>query len=388
MTYSVLSGLRVLDFGIITAGAGTSALLADLGAEVIKIEGPSYLDPFRKWLGGGQEPDWWNRSPHFRFTNRQKQSVCIDLKSEQGRAVMLDMVAASDIVVENFRAGAMEALGLGYAALKAANPGIILASISSQGSTGPNAASVSFGSTLEGSSGLSSLIRSADGVPQISGHALNYPDQVVALFAAGAIMSALVHRQAGGEGAWLDISQRALASFLLGEHLGAGGEATGMPGAPARAQLIARTLDARWIAVTIETRERHEALLRRWRLAPDADIDALADHIRGLPSRQVLADVHGLGGAAALVRTAGELLDADGPVPASPAIARDRAGHIVKGCPWTYDGVPLGDMAPAPSLGEDNEAVARRVAGLSPQRFEALARAGIFATAPRADKTG
>ena len=170
-----LTDCRVLDLGIITAGATTSAILADLGADVIKIESPTYRDPFRKWDGeqlDGGHPDL---PPFFRMTNRGKRNLGLDLKSAEGREVFLDLVRSCDVVVENFSRGVLDRLGLGYEALKAANPDIILASISSQGEDGPDAAYVSFGSTLEAMSGLAALTGYADGPPVVSGKDLNYP---------------------------------------------------------------------------------------------------------------------------------------------------------------------------------------------------------------------
>ena len=157
-----LKGCRVLDLGIITAGAATSALLADLGAEVIKIESPSYRDPFRGWAGSDQPEDVRG---FFRFTNRNKVGASIELKRPEGREAFMRLVAHSDIVLENFRRGVIARLEIDYPQLRAVRPGIILASISSQGETGPDTNYVSFGTTLEAMSGLSWMTGYADGEP-------------------------------------------------------------------------------------------------------------------------------------------------------------------------------------------------------------------------------
>ena len=252
-----LDGLRVVDLGIITAGASTSAILADLGAEVIKVEGPGYVDPFRRWAGSGDEEGWWDKSPYYRFTNRNKRSVCVDLKSDEGRRLLLDLIAISDVVVENFRVGALDRLGLGFSTLVQANPSIVLASISSQGTTGPGFDAVSFGSTLEASSGMASLVGYPGAAPQISGQALNYPDQVASLFAAGIIVAAIIEVPGNTRrAAHIDFSQREIASFLLGEHIvAAAHRATGVKaqtGAPSAFQGVFRAGDGRWVAVTVE----------------------------------------------------------------------------------------------------------------------------------------
>src|SRR5689334_9621182 len=105
MSFDCLRGVRVLDLGIVTAGASTSAILADLGAEVIKVEGPSYTDPFREWTGIVEGTEWWNDSPQFQATNRNKRSVCLELKSPRGRELLLRLAAGCDVVLENFRVG-------------------------------------------------------------------------------------------------------------------------------------------------------------------------------------------------------------------------------------------------------------------------------------------
>jgi benzylsuccinate CoA-transferase BbsF subunit len=254
VSYRALKGVTVLDLGIITAGASTSTILADLGAEVIKIEGPRYIDPFRYWFDEGTDGKWWDASPPFILTNRGKRSVCIDLKSDEGRALFLDLVRDADVVVENFRVGVLDTLGIPYATLRRANEKIVLISISSQGQTGPDAKAVSFGSTLEASSGMASLIRYPDGGPQISGHALNYPDQVVSLFAAGAVMCALAQRKNNSCGCHIDLSQRELASFMLGDYLMAAldGNPSAVP-PTSGVQVVAATGDGRWIAVHFQS---------------------------------------------------------------------------------------------------------------------------------------
>ena len=214
-----LAGIRVIDLGILTAGASTSAILADLGADVIKVELPTYLDPFRGTPGTSRAEGWWNNSDAFKSTNRNKRGICLDLKSERGRDIFLQLVGQSDVVVENFRRGVMQRLGLGYDALRAANGGIILASVSSQGENGPDAGNISFGSTLEATSGLAAMTAYDDGVPLVTGMDLNYPDQVGSVFAAAAIVAALRSTARGGTGVHLDISQRELATYLLGEEL-------------------------------------------------------------------------------------------------------------------------------------------------------------------------
>jgi benzylsuccinate CoA-transferase BbsF subunit len=375
--HEVLKSLRVLDLGIITAGASTSAMLADLGADVVKIEGPSYFDPFRNWFGEANTPNWWNESPQFLATNRNKKSICLDLKSPRGHELFLALVKEADIVVENFRAGVLTRLGIDYDVLARANPAIILASISSQGATGPSAHAVSFGSTLEASSGMSYLTRYTDGAPQISGRALNYPDQVVALFAVGAILAAIARRRRTGKGAYLDLSQRELTTFLVGEAtLCRYGSAT--PPNPIETcndpQGLFATSDGRRIAVTIPRRVV-DALTAKI-ASSYSSIDAW---VAARTSAEALAELRAMGAAAEPIAS-GKDRGSDA-LAAGNAFAKDGNGRSVKGLPIRIGGHDLAPPSPAPSLGEHNRSVAEAL-GVGEEEYAALVAANVFATRP------
>jgi len=212
-----LTNIRVLDFGLLTAGANTSAMLADLGADVLKIESGAYLDPFRVVGKMDDRDGWWNRSPQFRFTNRNKRGLALNLKSPEGQRVVRELAARCDVVVENFRRGVLDRAGLGYKDLIEANPRLVFAAISSQGDTGPERMNVSFGSTLDATSGIAALTGYEGEEPRISGMDVNYPDQIVSLFAAGMVIAAVMEARRSGRGCFLDFSQREVASFTLGE---------------------------------------------------------------------------------------------------------------------------------------------------------------------------
>ena len=287
-----LHGIRVVDLGWLTAGAASATLLHDLGAEVVKVEGPGALDPFRDWAGADPGSDWWNRSPFFLFTNRGKRSVCLDLKDGRGQAALFRLLETADVLVENYRRGVLASFGLDPRILRARFPRLVIASISSQGEDGPERDMVSFGSTLEATAGLGAMT-GPEGDPHITGRNINYPDQVVCLFAAGAISAALARRDATGEGTHLDLSQRELTSFLLGEEFIAA--AAGVEPAPRPAP---------------ETAYRDGATLA-----------ASADFQRGT------------------------------------AILRDPAGQPAKGVPWRFGGQPHRLTAGCATLGADNRAV-------------------------------
>jgi len=377
MTGLPLDGCRVLDLGIITAGAATSALLADLGAEVIKVESPTYRDPFRGWAGGPvAEPD--GMPPLFRATNRNKTAVSLDLKHADGRAAFLRLVEHSDVVVENFRRGVLARLGLDYATLRAANAGIILASVSSQGETGPDATYVSFGSTLEAVGGMAWLTGYADDAPAISGRDVNYPDQVAAIFAAGMIATAWRACGSGAGGCHLDLSQRELTSFLCGEAFVADTEQPrgGNAQEPHRLQDCFRAADGQWIAVTVEEDDvpalcavigAREAALReslaQWIAARGADTCVAALAAAGITAAPAL-DGRGV------LRHRGEYWDM--------ALARAEDGGLLKGFPFQLSGAPLSVRRDAPRVGADTADVLARVGGYSADEIAALARAGAI----------
>jgi crotonobetainyl-CoA:carnitine CoA-transferase CaiB-like acyl-CoA transferase len=379
MTALPLAGCRVLDLGIITAGAATSALLADLGADVIKVESPRYRDPFRGWTAGraaGDQPI----QPFFAWTNRNKQGISLDLKRPEGRRAFLRLVTASDIVVENFSRGVLERLGLDYANLKVVNPQIILASISSAGETGPDAGHVSYGTTLEAVSGLAWSSGYADGEPVVTGRDLNYPDQVVAIFAAGMIVTAWRARRAGAGGTHLDLAQRELPSFLCGETFVLGGmqedsARTGNAQEPYLIQDCFRGSDGAWLAVTIDDAST-PALAELVGAGSCRAKDRLREWCAGQTAQAAVAQLTQAGIAAAPVLTGEEVLQDAGRF---WSFALDRApdGQLLKGFPFQLRRTPLSVRRPAPAIGADTAEVLATLGGFSAAEIAALARDGV-----------
>lgn len=216
----LLKGVRVLDLTRMLAGPYGSQLLADLGAEVIKIE-PLDGDPMRRmgphFVAG--------ESAYFLSINRNKKSICLDLKAEAGRRVFLDLVTVADVVFENFRPGVMERLGLGFAELKEVKADIILCSISGYGREGPRRDQPAFDIVLQALSGAMSVTGDADGRPARMG--LPMADLAGGMFGALAVTAALHRRNQNGEGAHLDISlldgQVSLLTYMAQYYL-VGGE--------------------------------------------------------------------------------------------------------------------------------------------------------------------
>ncbi|MGO9958421.1 MAG: CaiB/BaiF CoA transferase family protein [Solirubrobacteraceae bacterium] len=204
---SALRGLRILDFSRVLAGPFATMMLADLGADVTKVERPVVGDETRSW---GPPHDHAGRATYFQAVNRNKHSIALDLAATQGRDRALELVRDADVVVENFRPGVMDRLGLGYDALSATDPGIIYCSITGFGA-GRGAQLPGYDLLVQALGGLMSITGEPAGEPQKVGVAL--VDVLAGLFATVGILAALRHREATGEGQRVDVD---LLSSLLG----------------------------------------------------------------------------------------------------------------------------------------------------------------------------
>jgi CoA:oxalate CoA-transferase len=193
-----LQGLRIVDFTRVLSGPFCTALLADLGAEVIKVE-PPVGDDYRA-IG----PMRNGQSALFNVMNRNKHSVVLDLKLPQAQALARDLCATADVVVENFRPGVAEKLGIGYADLQALNPRLVYASISGFGQTGPAAHRPAYDIVLQAMSGLMEATGSPDGPPTLVGEAVS--DVVSGLFASWGVLAALLGREKTSLGTHVDIA--------------------------------------------------------------------------------------------------------------------------------------------------------------------------------------
>ena len=201
-----LKGVRIVDFSRVWAGPLATRYLADLGAEVIRIETSQYVEP-------GRVPQY-SGPPWFPEVNRSKLGVSVDFHHPQGLELVKRMVEVSDVVVENFAAGVMDRRGLGYESLKKVKPDIIMISMPGYGNTGPYADYVAFGQTLMASGGLSLLWGHPDS-PYETRPKIAYPDCISAATAATAIMTALEYRSQTGQGQFVEIAQaESLASTM------------------------------------------------------------------------------------------------------------------------------------------------------------------------------
>ncbi|MDD3675160.1 CaiB/BaiF CoA transferase family protein [Thauera propionica] len=273
-----LAGLKVIELGTLIAGPFAARILAEFGAEVIKIESPDGGDPLRKWrkLYEGTSLWWYLQS-------RNKQSVTVNLKHPDGLEVVRRLVAEADIVIENFRPGVLEKLGLGWEALSAINPGLVMLRLSGFGQTGPMAQQPGFGAIGESMGGLRYVTGFPDRPPVKTG--ISIGDSIAALWGALGALMALRHKEVnGGQGQVVDVALYE-AVFAMMESLvpefdvfGFVRERTGniMPGiTPSNTHT---TKDGKHVAIGANG----DAIFRRLMLAMDrpdlADDSTLADN--------------------------------------------------------------------------------------------------------------
>jgi formyl-CoA transferase len=208
MTNKPLAGIRVLDLSRILAGPWATQMLADLGAEVIKVEQPGQGDDTRHWGPPWLETGDESVAAYYLAANRGKRSVAVDFSRAEGAALVARMAADADVLVENFRVGGLEKFGLDAATLRSANPRLIYASITGFGQDGPYSARAGYDYIIQGMGGLMSLTGQPDGEPgggpMRAGVAV--ADLFTGLYTANAIMAALVRRGATGEGATIDMA--------------------------------------------------------------------------------------------------------------------------------------------------------------------------------------
>ena len=200
-----LSGIKIVEAASYVTGPFASQLLADMGAEVIKIEEPKKGDPFRGW---GER----NYAATFCSLNRNKKSITVDLRTAEGREVALKLAASADALIENFRPGVMEKRGLGYENVKAVNAKIVYCSISGFGPTGPYRDLPGYDTVGQARSGLLSLLTDP-GKPQ--GMGVSFSDHLTGMYACYGVLAALMHRMLTGEGQHVETSLlRASVSFV------------------------------------------------------------------------------------------------------------------------------------------------------------------------------
>ena len=418
MTAGALEGIRILDLTQVWAGPTCTKILGDMGAEVIKVESARRMDIARSEVsprpGTGLYPNNepgelpWNRAGRFADRNRSKLSACLDLTHERGVDAFKRIAANSDVVIENYRQGVMDRFGLGFEQLKEARSDIVMVSLSSQGTTGPERSYGSFGVTLEQTAGTASITGYAGGDPMTSG--VLFPDPVVAVVAIGFILSALRQRRETGEGCYVDLSQREMTTSIIGEMVmdytmnGRKWKPIGNRHPVFAPQGVYRCdgHDA-WIAITVRSDEEWSALARtigQPELATDprfASQDARADNHDQLDllisawteSRspfEVMTTLQAVGVPAGVAETGEQLLEDPHLVSRdfwelSGLPDQEQLPYLSR--PFKFSLTPGSTRMPAPPLGQETEQVLRDVAGMTEDDLRELVELGVTSNDPR-----
>jgi crotonobetainyl-CoA:carnitine CoA-transferase CaiB-like acyl-CoA transferase len=388
-----LAGLRVLDLSYVFAAPYVGGLLADLGAEVIKIEAPGRLDQSRTsyspFFDNDPDGEWWDRAGAFHVVNRGKRSLSLDLSRAQGRDVLVELVARSDVLLENYTPRVMRGWGLTYERLAQVNPRLVMLSNTGYGATGPWAGFRAQGTTLEATMGLSHYAGYADGPPSKVGQ--SYPDFLACWSGLLALLAALVDRGRTGLGQWIDLGMYQLGAIvipeaLLGAQLGeehATRAGSAEPGVRVSGVFAAQGQD-RWLAVSAFTDAQLAALRAT---AGGADARAIASWARSHDPAQAAAMLQSAGVAAGAVLDARALLE-------DPQL-RERGFYEHVECPdgvvrpligrpyrWSGETTAVAARSCGPRFGEAAGWVLDALLALDDARAATLRADGIVAQAP------
>ncbi|MDX3906795.1 MAG: CoA transferase [Pigmentiphaga sp.] len=398
-----LDGVRVIDFSHFIAGPFATMILADMGAEVIKIEAPRG-DDFRQYPP--VHPDIGQGAP-FLWSNRNKRSVALDLKSEAGLRLARELIATADVVVENFSTGVMERLGLDYASCRRDNPALVYCSVSAYGRQGAFADRLGFDPIAQAESGFISM----NGYPDREGVRALSPvmDIGTAMMACNAILGALLARGRTGHGQQVEVALFDSAVLMTGyatlQHVFTGEEPrrhgntspdtcpSGAFRARDRSFYINCGSDKIFQRLMAQVLERPDLASHpdyasgAARSARREELFAILDEAFGRePWEHWQARMRAAGVPCGLVRTVGEAVR-------SPE-ARERAlltriPHARLGwvpnlaLPIRYSATPLADPAPAPTVGQHTREVLQATLGYTADRLDALQAAGAFGPAER-----
>ena len=401
-----LQGVRVVDTCIYWAGPMATALLADLGAEVIKIESIQRLD-YLRLLGGWPTPDGYEWSSVFNGANRNKFGITLNLNDQRGKDIFKDLVRVGDIVTENFSPRVMENWGLTYDALKEINPRLIMLSMPGFGTTGPLRNYVTFGPNVEMVSGMPTISGYPGGEPMMTGY---MADPAAGLMGAVAVMTALQYRRRTGKGQHIDLSQmEAITTFMGGALMDYVMNDRFQPRRGNRHPFLAPhgvypcKGDDEWVTITISSDDEWSAFCaavgspdwtqearfsdNRSRHENHDALDVLigqwtSQHDR----REIMGVLQQAGVAASPVLSYGDVLD-------DPqlqhrgffqTVTRPVTGtHPYPGFPAKFSETPVTIRRPAPTLGQDNEHVLGTILGMTKEQIAQLAEDEIIGTQPQ-----
>lgn len=399
-----LEGLRVLDLTRILAGPYCTMMLGDLGADVIKVERPVRGDDSRSWgppFVGKPYGPYPGEAAYFLAVNRNKRSITADLKAAEGREIVRRLARISDVLVENFRGGTLERMGLGYEDLRGLNPGLIYCSVSGYGRTGPYADRPGYDFIIQAEGGMMGITGPEEGPPYRVG--VPIVDIVTGMFATTAILAALRASDLTGEGQHVDMSlldsQVALLSNVASNYLVGGQDPRRLGNAhPNITPYEAYRARDKWFALAAGN-ERQWAILCNAIGQPELVDDArFADNSRRVANRAALREV--LEASFAARDAAGWLAEFRraglpcGPINTVPEVfehpqaeARElvlEAEHPTAGTlrfpgfPYKFSQTPAAVRRPPPRLGQHTEEVLVDLLGYSNQEAAALRDAEII----------
>ncbi|MDY6912593.1 MAG: CoA transferase [Chloroflexota bacterium] len=406
-----LASLRVIDLTQVYAGPYAGRMLADMGAEVIRVEsvarsgrGGQKPQPGAVYPDGdpGEKP--YNRSAYYNELNRSKLAVSLDLSKDQGREVFKRFVKISDVIIENFSPRVMANFGLDYPVLEKVNPKIIMVSISAYGQTGPYRDYVSFGRGTEAMAGLSQITGYEDGLPLGPGTA--YADATAGLHAAFAVLVALRDRRRTGKGQHIDLSLCESLTCLLGEHVLSQSMNKRPPvckGNDDAGRIVQGCYrchgDDEWVAIEVRSkaewelfcnaignpagvsderfanpgnRERLDRIIEEWTTLHSADAAMHILQQAGVRAGAVLS---------AKDLTQNPHLHARG---FFETIIHPEAGtHVYPGMPWKMNWAPGRIRTPAPCFAQHNDYVFGELLGMSKAQILEMEDSGITSKTPR-----
>ena len=392
-TTTPLHGITVLDLTRVLSGPYCTMLLADMGARVVKVEQPGKGDDTRAWGPPFQQGE----SAYFLSINRNKESITIDLKQPEGRAILERLIARADVLVENFRPGTLTKLGLDYATVASKFPRLVYCSISGFGQTGPRRKEPGYDAVMQAEGGLMSITGAADGPPFRLGVAI--ADIVSGMFAAQGITAALFWRERTGQGQAVDIamldSVAALLTYQAGIFFATGSAPVRMgnrhptivPYETFRALdgdfVIAVGNDEQWrrfcAVAGLEQDERFAT--NRQRVTAYAELKPLLDRHLGRETRSHwIETLTAAGIPCGSVRDFEELF-ADAQIGArsmAVEVAHPRVGPLrVLGTPLKLSETPPSVRTPPPMLGEHTDAILTHDLGCTRDEIAALRNKGI-----------